>query len=84
MSYDLKKLRDKFFSDPDWKEMEELIQEYILPFRDVENIVSNKTNDEIASEVRGRQLMVKQLDKFLSDTGIISGRIKREAPKGYK
>lgn len=84
MSYDLKKLRDKFFSDPDWKEMEELIQEYILPFRDVENIVSNKTNDEIASEVRGRQLMVKQLDKFLADTGIISGRIKREAPKGYK
>lgn len=80
---DLQKLRDKFFNDPDWREMEELINDYLEPFRDISNIPSNKTNDEIATEVRGRQLMTQQLDKFLRDCGVMSGRITREKPS-YK
>ncbi len=83
MSYDLKKLRDKFFSDPDWIEMEELIEEYLSPMRDTETIPDNLSNDQIASEVRGRKMITRNLDKFLSDSGIISGRIKRQTPS-YK
>ena len=83
MSYDLKKLRDKFFTDPDWSEMEELIEEYLAPMRDTENIPDNLSNDQIASEVRGRKLIIRSLDKFLADSGIISGRIRKQVPK-YK
>jgi len=72
MAVDLKKLHEKFFSDPDWKMMEELIQGYLEPFRSVEAIGSDLSNDQIATEVRGRQLLIKQLEKFLSETGIIS------------
>lgn len=77
MAIDLKKLNDKFFTDPDWVMMEELLQEYLAPFRDVLNIKNTMSNDEVASEVRGRQLMVEQLDKFLEDTRVIRSKINK-------
>lgn len=72
---DLKKLHDKFFTDPDWSEMEELILSYIEPFRSVMNIPQGLTNDQIATEVRGRQLQVEQMEKFLADTKIVTRRL---------
>lgn len=83
MSVDLKKLNDKFFTDPDWKEVEELLTEYLSPFESVMNIDSKLSNDQIASEVRGRQLMVENLNKFLLDTKVIRQKINSQ-PKSYK
>lgn len=77
MAYDLKQLNDRFFTDPMWPDMEELIREYIDPFKSVLNIKPDATNDEIATEVRGRQLMVENLEKFLEDTKVIRSRINR-------
>lgn len=77
MDFDLKKLNDKFFTDPDWKEMEGLIENYLAPFRDVMDIKTTMSNDEIATEVRGRQMMIENLDKFLSDTKIIRSKINK-------
>jgi len=69
---DLKKLQSKFFSDPDWKEVEELFLEYLAPFREVKEIPANLTNDQIATEVRGRQLLIGQIEKFLEQTRFIT------------
>ncbi len=84
MSYDLKQLKERFFTDPMWKDMEELIEEYLAPMRDSDNIPDNLSNDQIASEVRGRKLLTRSLDKFLADAGVISGRIRRETKQGFK
>lgn len=78
MAVDLKVLRDKFFTDPDWKMMEELILSYIDPFRSVSEIPQNLSNDQIATEVRGRQKMIEQMDKFLSDCGVIRSSINKD------
>ncbi len=75
MSFDLKKLNDKFFTDPDWSQMEEVIMDYLAPMRSVANIPSDLTNDQIATEVRGRQLMLESMDKFLADSKIITRRL---------
>lgn len=75
MAVDLKKLKDKFFSDPDWKEMEELLRSYIDPLGSSLNINSSMSNDEIATEVRGRQLAYKGLNDFLEQTGVLRPRI---------
>lgn len=83
MTYDLKQLRDRFFTDPMWKEMEELIEEYLAPMRDSDNIPDDLSNDQIASEVRGRKLLTRSLDKFLADVGVISGRIRKDK-QSYK
>jgi hypothetical protein len=80
---DLKKLNEKFFTDPDWREMEELIMEYLEPFRSVLDVPSSLTNDQIATEVRGRQMMIRQLDKFLADTKMIT-RISKDRKLTYK
>lgn len=85
MAIDLKKLTEKFFTDPDWAMMEELIEEHIKPVRSTTSIVTkDKSNDEIATEVRGRQLMIESLDRFLSDTGIISRRKVGNNQTNYK
>ena len=77
MTYDLRKLNEKFFTDPDWPELENVIKEYLAPFKDVMNIKSDLSNDEIASEVRGRQMMIEQLERFLSDTGVVRSKINK-------
>ena len=76
---DLKKLKDKFFTDPDWRLMEELIREYIDPLSSSLNIDTRLNNDQIATEVRGRQIAYGQLDRFLVDSGIAKPRIINEA-----
>lgn len=83
MAIDLKKLNEKFFTDPDWAMMEELLMEYLEPFRSVMNIPKSMSNAEIAAEIRGRQLMITSLDKFLADSKVIRSSINRE-PKSYK
>jgi len=77
MAYDIKELHNHFFSDPMWPQVEEMLLEYLEPFRSVMNIPSNLSNDEIASEIRGRQLMIANLEKFLTDTEIIRSRLNK-------
>lgn len=72
---DLKLLQEKFFSDPDWKMMEELLRSYITPLESSLNINTKLSNDEIASEVRGRQLAYKSLEDFLTGAGVLQPRI---------
>lgn len=84
MGYDLKQLHERFFSDPMWPEMEELILEYLTPFRSNITIdTKGKSNDEIATEVKGRNLMIENLEKFLGDTKIIRRQITSDKPN-YK
>lgn len=72
---DIKLLKDHFFSDPSWHLVEELIRSYIIPLESCLNIRPDMSNDEIASEVRGRQLACENLEKFLVDSGILRPRI---------
>ena len=71
---DLKKLKDKFFTDPDWRLMEELIREYIDPLSSSLNIDIRLNNDQIATEVRGRQIAHKALNDFLEETKVLRPR----------
>lgn len=80
---DLKLIKEHFFADPSWHLVEELIRSYINPLESCLNIRADASNDEIASEVRGRQIAYKTLDTFLVDTGIAKPRINSE-PVNYK
>lgn len=77
---DIQKLKDKFFTDPDWSMMEELIRGYITPLESSLNIDPNWSNDQIATEVRGRQLAYKSLDDFLTQSGVLKQRIINTKP----
>ena len=72
---DIKLIKEHFFADPSWHLVEELIRSYINPLESCLNIRPDMSNDEIASEVRGRQIAYESLDTFLVDSGIAKPRI---------
>ena len=61
-----------FTQDRNWNLVVELFDSHIKPLRDIMTIDSQKSNDEIASEVRGRQLTIKGVSGFLKDAQITS------------
>jgi len=84
MAYDLKQLHERFFTDPMWPELEELIMEYLAPFRSNTTIVTEgKSNDEIATEVKGRNLMIENLERFFTDTKVVTHKLNNAKPN-YK
>jgi len=80
---ELQKIANKFFNDPDWRIVENMINEYLEPLKDISSIDISKSNDEIATEVRGRQISVEQLGKFLQDSRIV-GRNINNKPTTFK
>lgn len=77
---DLKIIKEHFFQDPSWHLVEELIRSYLNPLESCLNIRADMSNDEIASEVRGRQIAYESLEKFLVDSGILKPRIINQQP----
>jgi len=67
---------NKFFQDPDWILVEEMINDYIDPLRDVSTINTDRPADAVMAEVAGRKLTVEKLTMFLRDARII-GQITR-------
>jgi len=65
----------KFTQDRDWYLMEDLVKDYLSPLTEVSTIDVTKSNDEIATEVRGRQIAIDGLTKFLNEAKIINGNI---------
>ncbi len=77
---DIQLLKEHFFQDPSWHLVEELIENYIEPLKSCLNIRPDMSNDEIASEVRGRQIAYESLNTFLTDSGVLKPRIISEKP----
>lgn len=75
-----KNIRDKFFSDPDWKFVDNSIKEYLEPIRDVLTIDTSMSAESVLAEVRARQLTVQRLESYLNDVGMISGSLKTQTP----
>ena len=65
----------KFTQDPDWSIMVDLLKGHVAPLVDITSIDPRQSNEEIAAEVRGRQLTISSLTKFLNDIKVISGNI---------
>lgn len=73
MTEETRKELQKFTQDPSWHLMQELMEGHLEPLRDIMSIDKDLSNDQIASEVRGRQITIKALDSFLRNAGIING-----------
>lgn len=70
----IQKLR-KFTQDPDFVLISDMLNEQLQPLRDVMNIDTTRSNDEIASEIRGRQISINSLSNFLRDTKLVNEKI---------
>ena len=61
----------KFFQDPDWVLIEEMIEEYIEPLRDIGTIDLNRGADAVMADVAGRQKAYDGMVAFLRDCRIL-------------
>lgn len=66
------KLYQKFFTDPDWAEVEKLILDYINPLIEMSDVDVNQPAEHIKAELIGRQKLHKSMVEFLEQTGIVS------------
>ena len=78
MVIDLKKLTEKFFTDPDWAMMEELIYQYIDPLTDMKTIDTSQPAEHVKAEIIARNLSFESLDKFLREVKVVKGRVLKE------
>ena len=70
----------KFTADPEWYIVENVLMSYIEPLKSVSSIDTKLSNDQIASEVRGRQIAIDGLTKFLDDMKIVNKKITNVTP----
>lgn len=69
------KLYEKFFSDPDWKEVESMIERYMQPLVDMNTIDLTQPAEHVKAEVIGRTLAYNKLADFMNDCGLIQSKI---------
>lgn len=64
-------LIQKFFSDPDWAQVENMILTYIEPLKDMSTIDLAQPAEHVKAEVIGRIKAYEVLSSFLSDSKLI-------------
>lgn len=61
----------KFFTDPDWMIVEQMIRDYIEPLNTITDIDASQDADTVRGEVLARKISYERLTKFLQEVGLV-------------
>lgn len=76
---DLDLIYDKFITDPDWKIVTTLIEQFIEPLKSIESIdTEGKTSDEVFAQLKGQKTAIDAMEKFLDETRLIQQNLKQQ------
>lgn len=76
---DLERIHEKFISDPDWKIVEALLEQFIEPLKSIESIdTKGKTSDEVFAELKGNQTTYEALSNFLNETKLLKTSVTKK------
>jgi hypothetical protein len=79
---DLERIHQKFVSDPDWRIVEQLLEQFVEPLKYVDNIdTKGKTADEVFALVEGRKLAIESLNNFLSEIRLLKTAVTKSTEK---
>jgi len=70
-------LQEKFFSDPDWSKVEDLILNYITPLVDMNTIDMTQPAEHVKAELVGRVLAYNKLIDFLNDSKLVQRKMEK-------
>lgn len=73
----------RFFGDPEWKSVEDMILGHIEPLKDFNTIDLKQSAEAVKAEVIGRMLSYNALIKFLQETKLVNRQLK-EYENPYK
>lgn len=68
-------LKEHFFQDPMWHEVEELILSYIEPLKDMGTVDTTQPAEHVKAEIMGRTMAYNNLARFLSDSQIVGRKL---------
>jgi len=72
----MKTVTERFFKDPEWQTVENMILEHIEPLRDFNTIDLNAPAEHVKAEIIGRMHAYNALTKFLGDTKMVNRTFK--------
>jgi len=72
----IQELQTRFFQDPQWAEMEDLILKYINPLVDMTSVDTTAPSEHVKAEILGRIYAYNALTDFLNSSKIISRTLK--------
>ena len=79
---DLERIYEKFISDPDWKIVEALLEQFIEPLKSIDSIdTEGKTSDEVFAELKGNQTTYRVLSDFLNETKLLKTAVTKNTEK---
>lgn len=65
-------VKDRFFKDPQWYLMEELILEFINPLLELKTIDKSQSAEHVKAEVIAREMSYNALIAFVRSSGMVS------------
>ena len=71
-----KSIQERFYKDPEWHQVEDLILEFINPLLDMTTIDTSQKAEHVKAEVIGRRLAYDALIKFVRGSKMLN----RELP----
>lgn len=71
-----RKIIEKFFSDPDWVEVEKMLRGYCEPLIDMNQLDFTQNSTQFKAELRANLKVYNALSKFLQDSQVISRPLK--------
>jgi len=66
-----KTIQDRFFKDPEWYQVEELIMKFINPLLEMNTIDTTQPAEAVKAEVIARRMSYETLMQFLNQSKII-------------
>jgi len=66
-----KTIQERFFKDPEWYQVENLIKEYITPLLDMSTIDTSQPAEAVKAEIIGRRLAHKALNDFIEQSKLV-------------
>ncbi|NBW09215.1 MAG: hypothetical protein EBR82_14445 [Caulobacteraceae bacterium] len=78
------KLYQKFFSDPDWHQVEKIIMDYLDPLIKMSDVDIAQPAEHVKAEIIGRQKLYTQMVEFLEQTGIVGRKPLQDNKNTFK
>jgi len=73
-----KTVQARFYNDPEWYQVEELIKEFIEPLLDMTTVDTSQPAETVKAEIIGRKLAYDSLWKFIEQSKLV-GKGKKPA-----
>jgi hypothetical protein len=70
-----KQLQERFFMQPEWSHIENMIMAHVTPLIDMSTIDTSQPAEHVKAEIMGRTLAYESLMGFLRDSRLISRQL---------